>query len=214
MKEILMNDLIDNIKGYKLLFNNESEENLIEFEDDETIEELAVSLVSENKEKTVIFIIDKKRKYITWFFFDEEENDIVSYKNKKAFKDDDDIIDNLNEFVTNVLEDLKPKCVGIFQELTGNKCESLKLIENPTDEEFWNALLSKDIRCRYCQELMDKENGLSCKNGDGYKEDHWYVTFKNGHIMNLWDYFDMNINSEEMSRYKAIKVLNYELQDR
>ena len=151
---------------------------------------------------------------MTWFFFDEEENDIVSYKNKKAFKDDDDIIDNLNEFVTNVLEDLKPMYVGIFQELTGNKCESLKVIEDSTNEEFWNALLSKDIRCRYCQELMDKANSFSCKNGDGYREQDWFVKFNNGEIMNLWDYFDMNINPSEVSRYKAIKILNYELQDR
>lgn len=214
MKEILMNDLIDNIEGYTLLFSNNSKGNTIEFKDDETIEELAVGLVADNRETSVIFTIDKHRNYITWFYFDEEEDDIVSYKNKTAFKNDENIIDDLNEFVTNVLEDIRPKCVGILQELEDNKCESLKATKDSTNEEFWNALLSKNIRCRYCQELMDKVNSFSCKNGDGYREQDWAVTFKNGHIMNLWDYFDMNINPEEMSRYKAIKILNYELQYR
>lgn len=213
MKEILINDLIDNPVKYKLLFcplmgycikaNNRKE-----------AEELAKNSIFEIEEKSIVFLIDKNRKYITCFVYDDEDNDIITYKNKKAFKDDDNIIDNLNEFVMNILDIYNPIYVGIIQELEHNKYKSLKVIADSTNEEFWNALLSKNIRCRYCQELMDKPNSFSCKNGDGYREQDWVVTFKNGHVMNLWDYFDMNINPKEMSRYKAIKILNYELQDR
>lgn len=213
MKEILINDLVNNIGGYKLLFNPKKDE-FLNLDNYENIEDLVDSLIDENEDKTIIFLLDKCRAYITCFVFDEEDNDIVTYKNKKPFKDDEDIIDNINEFVTNILDDYKPTVIGIIQETKDNKYKSLKAIEDSTNEEFWDALLSKEIRCRYCQELMDKANSFSCKNGDGYREQDWCVNFKNGHIMNLWDYFDMNINPSEMSKYQAIQILNYELQDR
>ena len=216
MKEILINDLINNMKGYKLLFNKETKENLIKFEVNETINELVVELINNNSDSSIVFVIDKDRKFITYTMYSEGEKDFVQFRNVEAFehKSDEEMIDELNVFVTEVLEAHEPVCVGIFQEIDDEHYKLLGVKEDATDDEVWEALLSKEVRCRYCDELMDKDKGVICKNGDGYREQDWYVKFKNDEIMNLWDYFEFNINSNEMSNYQSIRILNYELKDR
>lgn len=216
MKEILINDLINNMNGYKLLFNQETKENSVKFEDDETINDLVVELIHNSSDPSIVFVIDKDRKFITYTIYSEEEEDFLQFSNIEAFehKNDEEMIDELNGFVTEALDVYEPVCVGIFQEIDDENYKLLGVKEDATDEEFWEALLSKEIRCRYCDELMDKDNGFSCKNGDGYKEQDWYVKFKNGEIMNLWDYFEFNINPKEMSNYQSIRILNYELMNR
>jgi len=216
MKEILINDLINNMKGYKLLFNNEAKGNLVEFEEDETINDLVVELINDNSDTSLVFVIDKERKFITYTMYSEEEKDFLQFRNVDAFeyKNDEEMIDELNEFITEALEAYEPVCVGIFQEIDDKHYKLLDVKEDATDDEVWEILLSKEVRCRYCNELMDKETGVSCKNGDGYKEQDWYVVSKNNDIINLWDYFEFNINPKEMSNYQSIRILNYELKDR
>jgi hypothetical protein len=214
MKGILINDLIDNISKYKLLFCPLMDY-YIKANNRKDVEELAKNLIDRDEERTIIFLIDKNRKYITCFIKNEENNDISTCKNKKQFKDDENIINNLNEFVMNILDIYNPIYVGIIQELEYNKYKSLKAVnEYLINEELWNTLLSKEVRCRYCNELMYKSHSFNCKNGDGYRQKDWYVKFENGNKMNLEDYIDMNKNLEKLSKDETVKLLGYELKDR
>ncbi|WP_160684765.1 hypothetical protein [Clostridium sp. C2-6-12] len=216
MKDLLINDLMNNIKGYKLLFNNETKENSVKLEDGETINDLVVELIHSCSDPSIVLVIDKDRKFITYTVYSEEEKDFLKFRNVEAFehKNDEEMIDELNGFVTEALDAYEPVCVGIFQEIDNDNYKLLSVKKDPTDDEVWEALLSKEIRCRYCEELMDKDRGVTCINGDGYREQDWYVKFKNGEIMNLWDYFEFNINCKEISNYQAIRILKYELMDR
>lgn len=83
------------------------------------------------------------------------------------------------------------------------------------EENLFDKLCEKEVRCRYCHELMERDSLYNCKScGSAYKEQHWYVEFKNSNMMNLCDYFEMNANPNEMSIEEAIKVINYELANR
>lgn len=215
MKEILINDLINNMKGYKLLFNKENE-NSVKFETGETINDLVVELIHNNTDSSIIFVVDKDKKFITYTIYSEEEKDYVQFRNVDAFEhnNNEEMIYELNGFITEALDAFEPVCVAIFQEIDDKNYKLLGVKEDATDDEVWEALLSKEVRCRHCNELMDNENGVSCKNGDGYREQDWYVVSKNDDIINLWDYFEFNINDKEMSNYQSIRILNYELKDR
>lgn len=85
------------------------------------------------------------------------------------------------------------------------------------EKSIWDVLNHKVIKCRYCNALMEMEtHGYNCPSdecGGAYKEQHWYVKFKNGAIMNLWDYFEFNI-PDEYDIEKCMEIAEYELKDK
>ena len=86
------------------------------------------------------------------------------------------------------------------------------------EKSIWDILNKKEIRCRYCDTLMEMNAyGYNCpfnSCGSAYKEQHWYVKLKNGAIMNLWDYFEFHINPNELELNECMKIAEYELKNR
>ncbi|WP_312286702.1 hypothetical protein [Terrisporobacter sp.] len=76
-------------------------------------------------------------------------------------------------------------------------------------KEVFKLLDKKEVRCRHCNNLMEfDKNRYECDCGS-YKEQHYYVKFKNGHIYNLADYLNENWEEENI-----IDIIEYELKDR
>lgn len=81
--------------------------------------------------------------------------------------------------------------------------------ERIKSELVFKLLDKKEVRCRHCDSLIEfSKNNYSCDCGS-YKEQHYYVKFKNGHIYNLMDYLSENWEDDDI-----VNIIEYELKDR
>ena len=153
-------------------------------------------------------ILDKN----TWYEYELTDEEINILKSIDEFEIeyidtfDDEIIYLLNTPIEN-------------QEIWINN-EKVKVLpyEDVSIEELWKELLNKEVRCRYCNKLLNNVEPFNyvCNNKEcgAYMEQDYIVKYKNGWVDNLSDYMDININLTQITVRKAIEILKYELKDR
>ena len=55
--------------------------------------------------------------------------------------------------------------------------------------KVFSLLDTKDVRCKFCGRYSNFMKDIyNCQCDKAYKESHYYVTFKNNNVQNLYDY--------------------------
>lgn len=78
--------------------------------------------------------------------------------------------------------------------------------------KYFELLNKKEVRCRFCGKLIDFTKGFECSCGIEIDMDDVYVIFKNGDIVNYYDYCMDYLPKDNIE--KAMKIVEKDLKDR